>query len=186
MDVPLIFWSDSNLNLSFLLMISTEMIKKRELKISAQFEANAAPSIPIAGRLAFPKMKRIQLLTILFLIVFFHGALLYPEKLIAMINPEQAYIQKSASILRFIFGSIFMYGFFSVYFQTISGSGNTRWTLAVEIASVAVYILFAYLFIHVLLLDIYWVWSVEYIYFGTMGFVSYIYLKKSNWKKKII
>lgn len=131
-------------------------------------------------------MKRIQLLTILFLIVFFHGALLYPEKLIAMINPEQAYIQKSASILRFIFGSIFMYGFFSVYFQTISGSGNTRWTLAVEIASVAVYILFAYLFIHVFLLDIYWVWSVEYIYFGIMGFVSYIYLKKSNWKKKII
>ncbi len=131
-------------------------------------------------------MRRIQLLTLGFLIVFFHGALLYPEKLISMINPADLYIEKSASILRFIFGSIIMYGFFSVYFQTISGSGNTRWTLAVEMASVGVYILFAYLFIHTFSLDIYWVWSVEYIYFGTMGLASYIYLKKSNWKKKII
>ena len=61
-------------------------------------------------------MKRIQFLTIIFLFVIFHGALFYPEKLIALINPEEEFIKASAETLRFLFGSMMLYGFCSVYF----------------------------------------------------------------------
>ena len=57
--------------------------------------------------------RKIQLLTIVFLFVFFHGAILYPEKLVGMINPNEEYISKSADILRYISISIFMFGIFS-------------------------------------------------------------------------
>lgn len=131
-------------------------------------------------------IRRIQLMTLLFLFIFFHGAILYPEQLIKIINPEETFLAESSSILRYVGGSIFLFGFCSVYFHTINGSGNTRFTFYVELISVLVYILFAYLFIKVYKLDIYWVWTVEYIYFGVMGALSFGYLKLFNWQKKQI
>lgn len=130
--------------------------------------------------------RRIQFLTILFLLVFFHGAILYPETLVSLINPKEIYLEDSAAILRFIAGSILMYGVFSVYFQTINGSGNTRVTLFIEILSVFVYLISAYLLIKIFDVNIQWIWSVEYIYFGVMGLLSLAYLRLFNWKKKQI
>lgn len=130
--------------------------------------------------------KRIQLLTTLFLLVTFHGAILYPELLVSWINPEEAYIEKSASILRLISMSVILYGVISVYYQTIQGSGNTFYSLCIELSTVLVYICACYLFITVFALDIYWIWTVEYIYFGVIGLMSYIYLRNSNWKLKSI
>ncbi len=134
-----------------------------------------------------PKIiRRIQLMTLLFLFIFFHGAFFYPEELIRMINPEEAFLAESASILRYVGGSIFLFGFCSVYFHTINGSGNTRFTFYVELIAVLIYILSAYLFIKVYKADIFWVWTVEYIYFSVMGLLSYGYLKFFNWQKKQI
>jgi multidrug resistance protein, MATE family len=130
--------------------------------------------------------RKIQLMTILFLFAFFHGGILYPESFISMINPEEAYIKESAAIMRFVSGSLLIFGLISVKFQTINGSGNTSVTFIIELISVSVYILASYLFIKVLNFGIYWIWSVEYVYFITMGILSVGYLKFFDWKKKII
>ena len=131
-------------------------------------------------------IRRVQLLTLAFLVLFFHGAILYPEKLIALINPNVEYIKESADILRFVTGSIIIYGLGSVYFQTINGSGNTRYTFFVELISVVLYLVTAYLLIKVYKVDIFWVWLVEYVYFASMGLFSIAYLKFFNWQKKQI
>lgn len=130
--------------------------------------------------------RRIQLLTVIFLFVFFHGAILYPESFVAMINPEEAYIKESASIMRFVAGSMLIFGLFSVKFQTINGSGNTSITFLIELISVGVYLLASYLFIKVFKWEIFWIWSVEYVYFITIGLLSILYLVFFDWKKKKI
>ena len=130
--------------------------------------------------------RRIQLMTVISLFIFFHGALFYPKQLIGFINPAEQYIDKSAEIMRFIAGSIMMYGLFSVYFQTINGSGNTMVSFTIEAIFVAVYTLTGYLLIKVFQVDIFWIWSVEYVYFGCMGLLSILYLRFFDWKKKIV
>ncbi|MFN5635312.1 MAG: MATE family efflux transporter [Flavobacteriia bacterium] len=130
--------------------------------------------------------RRIQVLTLIFLFISFHGAIFYPETLIRMINPNEAYLAESAETLRFISGSIFMYGFFSVYFQTINGSGNTRITFLIEILCGLFYLCYSYYLIKVVNADIMWVWSNEYVYFGIMGLLSILYLKYFDWKQKEI
>ena len=130
--------------------------------------------------------RKIQLLTVAFLILFFHGALLYPEFMISCINPSELYIEKSASILRFVSGSFLIFGFISVKFQTVNGSGNTISSFVIELLSVSIYMIFTYFLIKVWQVDIFWVWSVEYIYFGSLGILSIFYLKFFNWKTKII
>lgn len=147
--------------------------------ISQYIGAKRLDEIPII-------QKRIQWMTVLFLCVTFHGAVLYPEQLIRMINPAEMYVQKSAEILRLISVSILLFGFASVYFQTIHGSGNTLHSMFIEFGTVSVYGFFCYLFIKVWRLDIYWIWTVEYIYFCLLGIASITYLRLYDWKNKIV
>jgi putative MATE family efflux protein len=128
--------------------------------------------------------RRIQLLTLSFMLLTFHGAVLYPEAMIRMVNPAEAYVAKSADILRLIAVSILVFGFISVYFQTIHGSGNTLHSMLIEFFTVGVYAIFCYLFIKVWNLDIFWIWTVEYIYFGLLGVISILYLKNVAWQNK--
>jgi len=130
--------------------------------------------------------KKILVLSFIFLVLMFHGAILYPETLVKLINPETEYIQGSADILRYVSGSILIYGLTSVFYQTINGSGNTRISFYIESIAVLIYLVFAYLFIKVFHWDIYWIWTVEYIYFATMGILSILYLRFFNWQKKTI
>lgn len=129
--------------------------------------------------------RRIQLLTIVFLVITFHGALLYPETLIRLVNNHPDHIRESAQILRIISGSIIIYGLGSVYFQTISGSGNTRVTFIVECIATLFYLVAAYLLIKVAEAPLHLVWLVEYVYFITMGLTSLAYLKLFNWTKEL-
>jgi len=130
--------------------------------------------------------RRIQFLTFMFMLLSFHGAVLYPEVLISIINPHEVYINDSSAILRLVAGSIMLFALVSVYFQTIHGSGNTLVSMTIEIISVFVYTVSVFLFIKVWTFDIYHVWTVEYIYFGTMGLLSFLYLKLFNWNNKVI
>ena len=130
--------------------------------------------------------RKIQILTLFALVLFTHGLVLYPETLVTLVNPDTEILKESADILSFVFGSILIFGLSSVYFQSISGSGNTRVSFFIELVSVFVYLFSAYLFIKVYELDLFWVWIVEYIYFFTMGAMSFVYLKKFNWQKKKI
>lgn len=132
-----------------------------------------------------PKVvRRIQFLTIIFLLAIFHGALLYPEQLISVINPEEAYLEDSAYILRMVFGSILIFGLSTPYFQTINGSGNTRVSLAIEIVGMIGYITYAYFTIKVWNWSIAAIWTVEYLYFISLGTLSILYLSIFNWRKK--
>lgn len=129
--------------------------------------------------------RRIQLLTLIFLVITFHGALLYPETLIRLVNNHPDHIRESARILRIISGSIIIYGLGSVYFQTISGSGNTRVTFIVECIATCFYLTAAYLLIKVFEAPLHLVWLVEYVYFITMGVASLGYLRLFNWTKEL-
>jgi putative MATE family efflux protein len=130
--------------------------------------------------------KRILFLTIAFLFLSFHGAILYPKTVIRIINPSEQYIEKTAEILRLVAVSVLIFGFSSVFLQTINGSGNTRVTFLIETACISVYLIFAYSMINLWKTDIFWVWTAEYVYFCSMGILSVLYLRFSSWRDKKI
>ena len=131
-------------------------------------------------------IQRIQLMTFASLLLLFHGVFFYPEAFINIVNKNPIYLEDSAALLRFLYGSMLIYGLSNVFLATISGSGNTHITFLIELVAVTLYLIFAYLFIKVWEYDIYWVWSVEYIYFASTGLLSIVYLSFFNWKQKVV
>ena len=144
--------------------------------ISQYYGAKKLEIIPII-------QKRLIAMSLICMVIVFHGAFLYPEKLIPLINPNEEFIPKSAETLKFISFSMLLFCIGSVYLQSINGIGRTHITLVIEILITGSYLLYSYLTIRVWEWDVKYIWSVEYIYFGLMTIASYAYLKFSNWKK---
>lgn len=129
--------------------------------------------------------RRIQLMTVSFLVLLFHGSLLYPKTLLHLVSHNEEQIRQSAVILRIVSGSTIIYALISVYVQTINGSGHTRITFLIECLATFSYLLAAYLLIKVFETSLPVVWLVEYVYFIVMGVAALIYLRFFNWTKEI-
>lgn len=74
----------------------------------------------------------------------------------------------------------------NVYFQSVSGTGNTRTALAMELCVLAIYVAYATYFILYLKMDIAFAWTTEHVYGIFILLFCYWYMKKGNWQKKKI
>jgi len=119
---------------------------------------------------------RIALLSLITMFAVFHGSIFYPELMIEMINhnpnisPEV--MADSVSILQFVCWSIFLFSLIVVPYNAVAGLGKTKAALLIEVSAIITYLIASYIFIVLWKWDIVMVWSVEYIYFVTMGILS--------------
>lgn len=73
-----------------------------------------------------------------------------------------------------------------VYFLAISGTGNTRAAMWIEMSILVVYVIYTYLAVFRWHADISTVWAVEVIYGVLLLAISWSYLRKARWKTKAI
>lgn len=134
---------------------------------------NEQVKIPIVQR-------RIILLSVASMVLLFHGALLYPEYLISIVEHSSEFsseiMQQSADTLQFISGSILIFAIAMIPYHSVAALGKTRESFLMECLSIVVYLFFCYLFIEKWQWDIVNIWWVEYIYFGSLGILSISYL----------
>lgn len=74
----------------------------------------------------------------------------------------------------------------NIYFQAVSGTGNTRTALLLELGVLAIYIAYTTYLILYLKVDVAWCWTTEHIYSIFILLFSYLYIKRGNWQKKQI
>lgn len=74
----------------------------------------------------------------------------------------------------------------NVYFQSVSGTGNTRTALGLELCVLAIYVAYITYTILYLRVDVAVCWTTEHVYGIFILMLSYLYIKKGNWQKKQI
>ena len=144
----------------------------------------------LMGEKSFDKVIPLLLkTTFLGLIVnfsFFILVSLYPEFSIGLFTTDQSLIQDSMSSLMVITISMFMFTMAFIPFRAVSGSGNTRTALLIESIGVAIYLVYAYYVAVIAEMELYLVWTSEFVYFGFMFVLSVAYLRWGNWRAKEI
>lgn len=144
------------------------------------------------SHLVKPFLKKAIILNFLLLVGLLHGIILYPETIISTINKNPFLISDSqiyteiCTLFILVFGSMLLFGIISPLFNAVSGTGNTKVSMFIEISSIVIYLSCSYLFVYFFKFNLFGVWSVEYIYFGSLGVFSLLYLKFAHWHKKII
>ena len=73
-----------------------------------------------------------------------------------------------------------------IYFQSVSGTGNTRAAFILEIIALALYTIYILIVITGLKADVAICWTAEHLYAICIGIASYLYIRKANWQHKRI
>ena len=127
--------------------------------------------------------------TVLGLIVnfaFFIVVSLYPEFSVGLFTSDASLIQDSMAPLVVITISMFLFTLAFLPFRAVSGTGNTITALIIESTGVAIYLVYTYYVAVIAEMELYMVWTSEFVYFGFMLVLSVAYLKWGKWREREI
>ena len=74
----------------------------------------------------------------------------------------------------------------NIYFQAVSGTGNTRKAFILELVTLSFYTLYIYVIIQHLRFDVAWCWTSEHVYGFCILLLCYAYMRGGSWKLKKI
>lgn len=134
-------------------------------------------------RATINKIVRLTYFIVLPMVVLFS---LFPEWILRIYTDSPELIHSSVPALWVLCTSYIVAVPANIYFQSISGTGNTRSALILEIITLAVYILYIYYIIVHLRVDVAICWTAEHVYSIVMLTLSWLYLKKGKWQNKRI
>ena len=129
------------------------------------------------------KMARISFLIML---VFVALCLLFPHTILSVYTYETALLQDSVSALYVVCMAMLLASVANIYFNGISGTGNTQAALALEIGTQVFYTLYIIIVGMILQAPVDVCFTTEIIYYALMFTFSFIYLKKAKWQNKKI
>ena len=126
---------------------------------------------------------RICYLFVIPVLIFF---CIFPELILRIYTDMDTLIEASVpSLWVLCFAYLFLVPG-NIYFQAVSGTGNTRTALLIECLTLFIYMAFCIYFISYLKMDVTFSWTSEIISGGFIWLFSYIHIKKGNWQKKQI
>jgi putative MATE family efflux protein len=131
-------------------------------------------------------IKRVTLLSLIstsFVLIF---NLFFPKEMIGFYTKDIDLINDAISTLNIVSGTMFFFAVAFIFFNGVSGTGNTKISLLIEFITISIYLVATYYIAIILESTLPVVWCSEFIYFGLLGFLSFAYLKWGNWKKVTI
>ncbi len=133
-----------------------------------------------------PLIWRISRMTLVITGVFMFFVFLFPEMVLSVYTSDQFLIRESFSSLFVVMAVLPIISIGNVFFNAVSGTGNTRTALAIEILTLVIYVIYMWLVTSYLNASLAVCWTTELIYGGFIFLFSFIYMKKGNWQNRRI
>jgi Na+-driven multidrug efflux pump len=126
-------------------------------------------------------LKRIISLSAGSTLLLFIPTQLFPEQIISMFNGNPIYIAMAVPVLRIVSSGILIMSISAVCLNGVTGTGNTRVNLMIEMATIIMYCIYIYLVLEVYDLSITWGWGSELLYWTSILIMSAGYLLSGRW-----
>ena len=101
---------------------------------------------------------------------------------LSIFTNDNSLITESLSIIPIISVSIVIFAVGVILLSVVSGTGNTRTTLYIEVATLAIYLSFLYYVVKVKPMSLEVVWMSEFVYFIFISIFAYGYIRTGKWK----
>ena len=109
-----------------------------------------------------------------------------PHFMISIYTSDTRLQEASVASYYIILGAVFLFSATIVLFSGVLGTGNTRSGLAIELFTLSLYLILAWLLAVKLHVPIEVVWLCEYMYAIVLGTLSWIYLRMGKWEGRVI
>ena len=113
-------------------------------------------------------------------------AALIPRQAISIYTNNISLIEATVPSYYIILAATFVFMVMSILFNGVLGTANTKYALGIEVITLVAYLSVAWLLAVKLQMRIEYVWTAEFVYSSSIGALSYWYLKKGNWRSKVV
>lgn len=136
--------------------------------------------------LVLPVIKRITKLSFFSILGVIIVTFIFARDIISFYTNDQSLIEDTLGPLYVILGVLVIFSLTIIVFNGVAGTANTQISLGIEIISIVVYIFTAYVLAIKFNSSTEVIWCSEYVYFIILGLLSYWYILKGKWMKKVI
>lgn len=112
------------------------------------------------------------------------AAFIFPEPFIRVYTDNAELAADSVASMRVMATAFVVIIPACILFQTVSGTGNTRSALLMDLGPFALSALFVYFVVVKWKMDVAVCWLNEHVYWFLVMLISYIYMKKADWRSK--
>lgn len=110
----------------------------------------------------------------------------FPEQVLRIYTDNPELIEATVPSMRVLVSAYVIATPAMLYFQFVSGTGNTRSAFGMEVGTLVFYMLFIWIVAFRMQLPVDICWYSEHVYWLGLLVFSYIYLKKADWQSKKI
>jgi len=96
------------------------------------------------------------------------------------------FIKAAVPVVRVVSAALVLMSVSTVWLNAVTGTGNTRINLQIEIVAITLYCIYAYIVLEKLNMPITWGWASECVYWTAMLIPSFFYIQSGKWKGKKI
>lgn len=109
---------------------------------------------------------------------------IFPEVLLMVYSSDREFIDAAIPVVRIISVGIIGMCVATVWLNAVTGTGNTKVNLLVEVVAILVYFVYIYFIMAYWKLPFVWVWSAELLYWSILFVLSFLYMRSGHWKLK--
>ncbi|MEO6916756.1 MAG: MATE family efflux transporter [Chitinophagaceae bacterium] len=128
-------------------------------------------------------IKKITLLSVTASVIFCTIINLIPEVILSVFGQPAGFLEEAKPVIRVVSSALILMSFGSVWLNGVTGTGNSRVNLAIELITLLFYSVYVYLTLEVYRLPIYIGWMSEWLYWTFLFTLSFFYLRSGRWKK---
>ena len=131
-------------------------------------------------------IKKIMILS--FVLTFFLCLLInvIPEIFLKVYGRDISFTTDAIPVIRMVTIGMLSMSIATIWLNAVTGTGNTRINLLIEIAAITIYTIYIWLALKVWNLSLVWAWASELIYWVSLFILSFFYIRSGRWKRKVI
>jgi multidrug resistance protein, MATE family len=133
-----------------------------------------------------PLIRRIVKISFTCSSVVFLVINIWPRLFLSFYGQGDAFITEGVPVLRVVSLALLMMAFGTIWLNAVTGTGNTKVNLTIELITITIYCLYVYLVLERWQLSITWGWVSECVYWTAMFAMALFYMRSGKWKGKKI
>ena len=111
---------------------------------------------------------------------------LFPGFFLEIFGRDRTFIEDAVPVIRMVSVGVLCMSVATVWLNTVTGTGNTKVNLLIEIICISIYCFYIYFIIEDWKLSLVWAWASEIVYWSSLFTLSFLYIKSGRWKGKVI
>lgn len=133
-----------------------------------------------------PLIRRVVKLSLGISFFIFIVLNIVPEFFLSFYSQGDEFIAEAIPIVRIVSVALLMMSFGTIWLNAVTGTGNSRVNLLIELITIVIYVAYVYLVLEYWNLSIGWGWGSEWVYWISMFSMAFAYMKSGRWKGKVI